>query len=101
MKKPENVENPRLQRLINELWTTDIRAIGDGSTADAIRYERSTGKFIVKGRDHSQKGKDYITALGNWLRSKTSPKPESDKKIARAIIDDLRDALKTKRENGK
>ena len=94
MKKPE-AENKKLQAIIDQLWSSSPNPIGDGSTADAVRHEIETGK-PVKSRYHSQKARDYAKTLENWLRSKTSPKPEKDKKIAREIIKDLKDALKGK-----
>lgn len=92
MKKPI-VTNEKLKMLVDELWSKADDAIGDGSIADAIRYELKTGN-PVKGRFHSKKGRDYIARLQNWLGNKKSPNLESDKKIAREIIQDLRDALK-------
>jgi hypothetical protein len=64
----------------------------DGSIADAIRNERRTGQ-PTREKFHSKKGKDAIKALRNWLRGKSKPKSDSDKKIAREIIEDLKDAL--------
>jgi hypothetical protein len=93
MKKPENIENPKLKKLVDRLWTNDPTPIGDGSVADAVRHEKKTGEQ-VKDAEHSQKARDYIKSLEKWFGSKTSPKPDSDKKIAREIIKDLKDALK-------
>jgi hypothetical protein len=50
----------------------------------------------IEDRYHSQNAADYIKALKKWLRSKTKPKSANDKRIARAIIKDLEDALKGK-----
>ena len=94
MKKPQ-VENGKLKALVDQLWSERAAAIGDGSTADAIRHEIATGK-PVEYRYHAQKGQDYIKALEKWLRSKSSPKSESDRKIAHQIIKDIQAALKGK-----
>jgi hypothetical protein len=91
VKKP-TVENPNLQKIINGMWSDRKDAVGDGSIMDAIRQERKTDT-PTKGRVHSQKGRETITRLDNWLRSKTSPKPDSDKKTARILIKEIRDAL--------
>ena len=91
MKKP-TAENPDLQKIINGMWSNRKDAIGDGSIMDAIRHERKSDTS-TKGRVHTQKGRETITRLDNWLRSKTSPKPNSDKKTVRILIKEIRDAL--------
>lgn len=66
--------------------------IGSGSTADAIRYERTTGQMLSNA-GHSIKGRETIRALENLIRSGKLNPTESN--IARWIINDLKDALAT------
>ena len=89
MFKP-SVNNPQLQKLINGLYRPNAK-VGSGSTADAIRYELSTGQ-AVGGRFHSQKGTDSIRALEKWLGS--NPKASlADRAATENIILDMRNAL--------
>jgi len=91
MPKPK-ATHPKLVEIIDFLWSTNVDKVGDGSLADAIRYERKTGQ-AVKKRFHSQKGREAIRRLEFWLSSKKHPNLEEDKRIARLLIRDLRDAL--------
>jgi hypothetical protein len=68
MKKPTAI-NPKLQQLVDQLWTNDHHRIGDGSMADAIRQEIKTG-LPTKGRFHKTKGRAMIVALQKWLAVK-------------------------------
>jgi hypothetical protein len=67
--QPQGVTSPRLQNILNELYkgVTHPRRTGDGTTADAIRWERASGETVV-GRRHLQKGVDSIRGLKRWLR---------------------------------
>ena len=87
------VSDSKLNNLVNELYhgANAKNKIGDGSTADAIRYEKKEGK-PVGGKWHTQKGQEYLAALNKWMeRNQDSAE---DVKAAQAIIDDLKDALK-------
>lgn len=66
--------------------------IGDGSAADAIRYELANPGKKVGGRGHVQKGEEYSRGLKKWL--KNNPRAsEGDRTVAQTIIDDLASAL--------
>ena len=65
--------------------------IGAGSTADAIRYTKMTGK-VVHGKHHVMKGEQLVTRFERFLR-RSPGAPDTDKLAAKAIIDDLMDAL--------
>ncbi len=83
------VTNLKLQEAADQLYHPGGE-IGSGSTADAIRYEAETG-LPVKGKFHTQKGMDRLRNLERILASEDlSP---SDRAIAEALADDLRDAL--------
>ena len=65
--------------------------MGDGGTADAIRYEQLTW-IPVNNRSHLQKGKDWYRALMR-IQSKESLS-EDEKDLVKCLIDDLEKALK-------
>ena len=59
--------------------------------ADAIRDELATGKPI-DGEFHSQKGKQLLNTLNNWLRNNPDASPE-DIKACKTSIAALQNAL--------
>lgn len=82
--------NPTLRNVINNLYRAAAR-IGSGSTADAIRYERATGRLLSPA-GHSIKGRETIASLEKLIRSgKLNP---AETNIAKFLINDLKDALK-------
>lgn len=87
------VTDPKLQNLVRDLYkgARTQAPIGTGSTADAIRHELATGQQ-VGGRWHSQKGREYITALTKWL-SKNLGASAADRAAAQSIAQDICDAL--------
>jgi len=85
----EKCSNEKLKNTIKELYRPGA-SIGDGSTADAIRYEVSTGK-LIGGKSHVQKGLERLKNLENILKRKDLN--DEDKKIAKKLYDDLADAL--------
>lgn len=103
MQKPV-VNDEWLKKIVDANYRENAK-VGSGSTAAAIRHERSTGES-VGGREHTQKGQDTIRALQKWLEKN----PLNDPKITTAeafsqrkndiiaaenIIADLTDALNT------
>jgi len=91
VEKPD-VVNPKLKNLVDDLYKgkNTKEPIGTGSTADAIRREKQTGK-PVGGKFHEQKGQEYSKALEKWLQ-KNQNASQSDRKAAQSILDDLNDA---------
>ncbi|MBL8571971.1 MAG: hypothetical protein JNK84_23090 [Phreatobacter sp.] len=89
--RPE-ASDPALRNTISHLYRGRL---GSGSTADAIRYERETGRrFIREGgvsANHLDKARNRIRNLENWLRQNTNASL-SDRSVAQAIIRDLQDA---------
>ena len=78
-----------LKNTIIELYRPGAK-IGDGGTADAIRYELKTGKK-VGGKSHILKGEQRLRSLNNFLkRNDISAK---DRKIAKKLASDLGKAL--------
>ena len=84
-------QNPKLRGIIDVMYRATAR-IGSGSTADAIRYERTTGQMLSQA-GHSIKGRETIRALESLIRSgKLNP---AETNIAKFIINDLKSALAT------
>ena len=102
-KKP-TVYDPILQKIVDPNYRENAK-VGNGSTAAAIRHERSTGES-VGGREHTQKGQDTIRALQKWLDKHPIDDPavktaaefsqrKNDIAAAENMIADLTDALST------
>lgn len=91
------VTDPKLQNLINNnlyKGANNPNRIGSGSTADAIRNEFRTGQQTF-GRWHETQGQENINAINNWLRQHPNAS-ESDIKAAKAMKDDITNALQGK-----
>jgi RHS repeat-associated protein len=84
------IQNPTLRRLVEYSYRVGAR-IGNGSTADAIRFEKETG-ILLSRTGHIQKGKEVLSSLEKLLGS--NKLNSKDAEIARQLIDDLKDALK-------
>lgn len=66
--------------------------IGDGGTADVIRFERQTGLMLGKnGGSHVQKGIDMAKYIENKILIQ-SLNP-SDRELAMRLLEDLYNAL--------
>ena len=66
--------------------------IGDGGTADVIRFEKETGIMLGKnGGSHVQKGIEMIKYIEN--RILTQDLSPSDRALAIQLLEDLYDAL--------
>lgn len=89
MEKP-HVTDPKLRKITNKLYRDDAE-LGSGSTAEAIRYERETG-LPVKGSFHSQKGRESIKNLNDWLRDNPKASP-GDRAAAESMLRDLKNAF--------
>lgn len=88
-----SVTDPKLNNIVNPLYkgTSNSDRVGDGTTADAVRHERSTNED-VHGKTHSIKARESIRALDRWLR-KNPNAPAEDRHIAQQERDNLHDAL--------
>jgi uncharacterized protein YukE len=88
-----NVEDPQLNNMVRDLYrgTESPGRTGDGTTADAARYERATGES-VKGGDHVRKANNYVRGLRNWLRRHPDASAQ-DRGAAQNELDNLLDAL--------
>lgn len=83
------VKNTKLRNFIEYLYR-ETATVGNGSTADAIRFERATGQLLSK-IGHSPKGREAIVGLERLL--KTGKLDSKDAEIARQIVNDLKSAL--------
>lgn len=84
------VKNPKLKEFIEYLYRENA-TVGNGSTADAIRFERETGQLLSRA-GHSIKGGEAIRGLEKLVR--TGKLDAKDTEMARQIINDLKDSLK-------
>ncbi len=82
------VEHQGLKNHIDELYKGG--SVGNGSTQDAVRFERATG-LDVKGSSHSQKAGDRLRGIEKLMN--TEKLSDSDRQAAQRVADDLRDAL--------
>jgi RHS repeat-associated protein len=83
------IENATLRRLVEYSYRVGAR-IGNGSTADVIRFEKETG-ILLSRTGHVQKGKEVLSALQKLLGS--NKLNSKDAEIASQLINDLKDAL--------
>ena len=83
------VSNQKLKNIINDLFKPEPQAV-PGGTAGAIREELRTGE-PVQGKFHVEKGRQYINALSNAIKSGQLSEPE--KQIAEWLENDLLNAL--------
>ena len=90
---PPSVSDSKLQNLVNNLWkgTANSSPVGNGTTADAVRYERNTGQ-PVGGKFHTIKAQETVNGLRNWLNNNPNAS-YSDRLVAQSLLDDLLDAL--------
>lgn len=84
-------ENPQLQNAIKQLYRGKS-FIGDGGTADVIKFEQETGIMLGKnGGSHVQKGIDMASYIENKIL--TQNLSETDRALATKLLDDLNNAL--------
>lgn len=96
--------DPRLQSIVESNYGKQhvpVGRVGNGSTADALRYERATGKLLSE-TGHLQKAIELKTRLEKYIRrAENSPNPTStghiyltsDINYAKEMLKDLNDAL--------
>ena len=84
-------KNPQLQNAIKQLYRGKS-FIGDGGTADVIRFEKQTGILLGKnGGSHVQKGIDMASYIKNKIL--TQNLSDTDRALATKLLDELNDAL--------
>lgn len=90
-KKP-TANSSKLQNFINSLYKGqgNPNQIGNGTTMDSIRYEVETGN-PVEGKFHSQKGQEFMNGINKLINSGSLD--AHDEAIARAIVEDIANAL--------
>ncbi len=87
------VTSTKLQNLINNLYkgTTNPTKIGNGTTADALRYELTTGQQ-VGGKFHGPKAEESLRGLENWLRGNPNAS-YGDRVVAESLAMELRSVI--------
>ncbi|MFW5631359.1 MAG: hypothetical protein ACOCNB_11370 [Acetivibrio ethanolgignens] len=84
-------ENPQLKNAIKQLYRGKS-FIGDGGTADVIRFEQETGIMLGKnGGSHVQKGIDMASYIQNKIL--TQNLSDTDRTLATRLLDDLNSVL--------
>ena len=82
----------RLANAIKQLYRKGA-FIGDGGTADAIKFEKATGLGIGRnGNTHIQKGKEMIKYIENKVL-KNESLSKSEKKLAKQLAEALKKAI--------
>ena len=84
-----NVTDQRLRNAIDNLFRKGAK-IGNGSTMDAVRYERATGHLLSR-KGHTLKLIERRTQLQKLLRD--SKLNASDRKVVKDLLIDIQDAL--------
>lgn len=84
-----NIDNSDLKNTVNRLYRQNA-IIGDGGTADAVRFTKQTGQ-LVGGSDHIRKAETEIAHIQKLLSSNTLN--YHDEQIALSLMNDLIDAL--------
>lgn len=87
------VGDHKLQNLMDNIdkGTSNPNRVGDGTLADAVRYENATGG-TVGGRTHTIKAQETIRGLQNWL-DRNPHGLQADRQEAITQIQNLQDAL--------
>ncbi len=87
----DQAENPQLQNAIKQLYRRNS-FIGDGGTADIIRFEQQTGLMLGKnGGSHVQKGIDMAKYIENKIL--TQDLSPLDRALVAQLLEDLYNAL--------
>ena len=84
------VTDPKLRNIIKAMYRVNAE-VGDGGTADAVRYTKETGD-LVGGSDHIQSAGDLSRGLQNAL--KNPGLSAAERSIARTLLNELTNALK-------
>ena len=87
-----SVDDARLRKMIGEVYRPSS-VIGDGGTADSIRFERETGRLLSKS-GHSQKAQNMLVYFQKLKDSGNLS--DKDLKVVTELLNDLRKALEEK-----
>ncbi|MDR3258145.1 MAG: hypothetical protein LBT51_00835 [Fusobacteriaceae bacterium] len=84
-----SVDNQKLKNVISEMYRSKS-SVGDGGLVDAIRDELKTG-VKTGGKSHLLKGTERVTNLENVIKKENLN--DKDLKIAKELLEDLKNAL--------
>ncbi|OGH71182.1 MAG: hypothetical protein A2921_03090 [Candidatus Magasanikbacteria bacterium RIFCSPLOWO2_01_FULL_43_20b] len=87
----DNVSDHKLKEIVQQLYRKGSK-IGDGGTADALRYETQTGDLLSKS-GHIEKATGRITELTRYLGQDNLS--TQDRQIGQSLLNNLKDAVKT------
>ena len=87
-----SVDDARLRKMIGGVYRPSS-VIGDGGTADSIRFERKTGRLLSKS-GHSQKAQNMLVYFQKLKDSGNLS--DKDLKVVTELLNDLRKALEEK-----
>ena len=85
----KKIEDKDLYNIFNQLYRPGS-IIGDGGTADVIRFEKETGLLLSKS-GHRQKGIDMLKYFRKLIERKELS--QSDMEVVRKIISDLENVI--------
>ena len=83
----EQAQNRQLRNAISEMYRRGS-SIGDGGTADILRYEYDMGQSLR----HLQKAQDMIKNLNSILTNQSLS--EAERRLTYQLLGDLHDAVK-------
>jgi filamentous hemagglutinin len=83
--------DPQLKGIINQLYRQNA-TVGDGGTADALRYETETGNLLSKS-GHLEKATGRITELTRYLGQDNLS--SQDRQLGQSLLNNLKDAVKS------
>ena len=84
----ESAQTDEVKDLIKQLYRPGAE-IGDGGTADALKYEKETSK-VVGNKSHEQKAKERVSQIKKILSKNPN---HTDKDLLQKLLKALEDAL--------
>lgn len=88
----QSTSDTKLQEIIKQLYRQNPDAVGDGGTADALRYETETGNLLSPS-GHLEKALGRITELNRYLSQDNLS--SQDRQVGQSLLNNLKDAVKT------
>lgn len=92
----EGIDDLKVLNLIKDNYRAGSK-IGNGSTADAVRYELEHLGEAVGGKLHEIKAQETINRINNMFKNYGSELNSQAKKVMQGISDDLKSALEGKK----
>jgi hypothetical protein len=93
----KSTSDGKLKNIISELYRETAR-VGDGGTADALRYETQTGNLLSPS-GHLMKAVGRINELTKYLKQENLS--AQDRQIAQSLLNNLNSAVQAATEANK